>query len=207
MDWRKEREEKKMRKKHHMRWWRRTFFTLIAITILIIVVAFIANLEPRREYAEAVGGHIENAKISTTPDLMKQELETAINGTSELGLEDNDHGACLKWYKTPEVSVKYHRERFVNITIRLDEIIEWREDDNYTQEMQDVYNKKFENVRELLNDDNDWESVDGVIKDAWYVKEHFFLYISGVIFLVFVAVTLFCGMLYMPLDSRYSKRQ
>lgn len=205
MDWREELEKEKMRKRYNMRWWRRTFFTLIAVTILVVVVMFVADLEPRREYTEAVGGHIENAETSTTPDLMKQELEAAINGTYELGLKDDDYGAWLKWFRTPEVGVKYQRERLVNITIRLDEIIEWRENDNYTQEMQDVYNKKFENIRELLNDDDDWESVDGVIKDAWYVKEHFFLYMGGVIFLVFVAVTSFCGMLYMPLDSRYNK--
>lgn len=163
---------------------------MIALLILVPIAGFVAWLEPNRQYEDTVDGHIENAMTAATPEQMKSEIELAIAGTYELGLEDDDYGAYFRWFRTEDVRVGYQREQLQNITVRLDELIVWQHrmmtHGEGFQEMKDVYNSKLENIRELLviTQSDDSTTPDGVLEDAWFAKEHPFVYLFPMIVVV-----------------------
>lgn len=155
---------------------------ILVLLILLPIVGFVAWLGPNYEYENAVGGHMDNARTASTPEQLMSEIENALEGVDELGLEDDDYGAYFHWWSTEQVRVGYQTERLENITVRLEEIIEWRDTNVGTdQEMQDVYNKKFINIRNYVSEVTDVEessrTIDDIIENAWFAKEHAFVYL------------------------------
>ncbi len=190
-----------------LRIWKRTMQTTILLTIIVAVAGFCLWLEPNYEYENAVGGHLDNAQTTSTPEQLMSEIENALEGVEELGLEDDDYGAWFHWFKTEQVRVGYQTERLDNITIRLEELIEWRDTNNGTdQEMKDVYNNKFVNIRDYVHEDPSAAGVgsaDSIIEDAWFAKEHSFVYLAPAILGILICVGMIWAVLFMPLDIKY----
>lgn len=185
--------------------WKRTFLALVLAVFIIAIAGFCLWLEPNRMYEDTVDGHLENARVAPTPELMKQEIGFALEGTNELDLEDDDYGAWLPWFKTEQVRVGYQREYLLNITERLDHLIVWRDTTEAPeQEMKDVYNEKLENIREYLYIEHEDGEPKDILQDAWFAKEHAFVYLSSSILLILICAVMAWGAVFIPLDMKYN---
>jgi len=184
--------------------WKRILQAIILLALIVAVAGFCLWLEPNRQYEDAIDGHLENARVAPTPELMRQEVIFALDGTYELDLEDDDYGAWLPWFKTEQVRVGYQREFLLNTTERLDHLIEWRDNSNGTeQEMKDVYNQKLENIRAYLYIEHEEGEPKDILQDAWFAKEHPFVYLTPPIFLMLICIVMVWGMAFIPLDMKY----
>ena len=184
--------------------WKGGMIIILALLVLLPVAGFVAWLEPNRQYEDTVDGHLENAWTASTPEQMKVEIELAIAGTYELDMKDDDYGAWLKWFKTEGLRVGYQREQLENITVRLDDLILWHyrmmSHDEGFQELQDVYDSKFHNIKAYLKIKtyhDSGQTPGDILENAWFAKEHPFVYtciMFHVFLLIFCAIWLVVGL-------------
>lgn len=158
---------------------------IIIIPIMLVVLMIgilIASLGPEYEFENEVQGHIMNADRAPTPEQTIYEIELALEGIDKLGLEDDDHGAYFWWAKTSDKRVGYTKDKLLNITVRLEALIVWRDSmDRDPEEFKDVYNSKLRNIQNLLGVCCEWsdETPDSLryVRKAFYAKNYPFLYL------------------------------
>lgn len=156
---------------------------VLAIVLLLIGVgAVIYDMTgPSYTWTNEVHGHMENAYYADDPELMKTELEYAIEGMYYLDLTDEMYGAYFPWEKTVDRRMSYQYDHLEGIVRRIDAVIEWR-DTNYgpnasgtPESLGDVYEEKMDNLREFLQEDG-WS--DWIGEDTFYVNHHIMLFLG-----------------------------
>jgi hypothetical protein len=169
------------------------FVIFIVLGMILLVIAsfcMIVNLTSRDYiYRTEVGSHIENAYYSADPNTMRTELMDAKQGMQNLGLTDNMYGAWLPWDLTPDRQMKWQYKHIDSILTRIDEFESWEASQktitggqlSSSQQMQDVYTQKLDNVRKFIKDD-DWS--DWIAHDAFAYNKYFFTSVVGVFFLI-----------------------
>jgi len=168
---------------------------VIMIAIILVTIAAVTSMYdmvgPAYEFRNEVHGHMENAYYADQPELMKQELELAIDGMHGLDLEKDMYGAFWPWEKTPDRKMDYQYKHLSGILERVDAVIVWR-DANYgenatggTEALGDVYEAKMDNLREFLQEEG-WS--DWIAQDTFYVNNHLWIYLSWIWYSVLVAI-------------------
>ncbi len=140
------------------------------------------------KYETIIGSYMLNAKDMNTPDKMLEQLQMARQGMINAGLTDNDYGVFI--FKKPDNSMKFQYSHIDSIIERVEAVQQWKEstygsDSVATENMGDVYEAKMTNLRNFIMEDtrSDW-----IAKDAWYVKYHFILYISWMVYMCSVLI-------------------
>lgn len=166
-----------------------------AVCFVILIGLIISGVKTNYHYERDVGAYFDNARDCLTPDCMMEQLSTGKTAIMHLGLTDNDYGAYF--FKKADNSMKFQYQHIDSIIERVQAVIDWK-DKIYSTEtqgvetMKDVYNEKMDNLRLYIHAEgyrSDW-----IAKDAWYVKNHSFIYFGllwGI--LLFVLGSLFIG--------------
>jgi len=131
------------------------FFAVLIIAAAVVTgLCFWINWTQRDyEFRNAVHSHMENAYYSADPDTMRAELIAAKNGMIELGLTNDTYGAWLPWDKTPDKRMDWQYRHIDSILVRIDEFEQWETTQagkDTSQQMQDVYTQKLDNVRSFI---------------------------------------------------------
>lgn len=159
--------------------WLATTIVLVIVTILFVTMATMAfKVGPKYDYKEAVGGHIDNAASSPTPELVKENLILARTGMEDLGLTPDMYGRFMPWKQTPEWRMDYQYARLDAIIERCDEVIAWRDNQDLTSgQMADVYKEKMDAIKDLVEADDHWYGMDYIAYRAYMIENHQFLYL------------------------------
>jgi hypothetical protein len=174
----------------------KTIFTIGAVVVLIGCIFLLGTLAyegvvVNYEYNSAVHSHMENAYYSSDPVTMKTELQLAVQGMRDLGLNEKMYGVWMPWNKVPSAQMKWQYTHMDSVLTRVDEWQKWELSQNNTgsQQMQDVNTQKLNNVRFFIKDDGGWS--DDIASAAYVINYYFYLVALqwiGIIFLIGGAV-------------------
>jgi len=152
-------------------------FLIFAWIVLFIFfgACFAVNVTSRDYiFRKEVRSHIENAYYSADPSTMRSELIAAKQGMQNLGLTEDLYGAWLPWDRTPDKQMKWQYKHIDSILVRIDEFESWessqRLNETPSQQMQDVYTQKLDNIRKFIKED-DWS--DWIAHDAFAYRDYF----------------------------------
>lgn len=190
-----ERYERHVYMKRKVRQCKLASLILIATTLtMALFIGLTSMLIITPEYQEKVHGDMENAYYSADVYTLKENILKAKAGMEELGLEADDSGKYWSWEKNyPDYKMEWQYKHMDSIVVRCDEMISWVEmqyNDNQTsQQMQDVYSAKMNNIRFFIKDDGGWS--DDVAEAAYKVKFYpNFVIIYPVILAVLIVLTI-----------------
>ena len=169
-----------------------TRFGVYVFILLLIFLAFvfgwcvIVNMTQRDyEFRNAVHSHMENAYYSADPRTMETELIAAKEGMKSLGLTNDMYAAWLPWDKTPDRRMDWQYKHMDSILERVQEFKQWESQQigsDTSQQMQDVYSQKLDNVRHFIYEEG-WS--DDVAEGA-YAYNFYFLTTLGSFFALIV---------------------
>ena len=161
-------------------------FGIVIAVILVIVGVFCLGASwwtgmttVSFNYNNAVHSHMENAYYSSDPITMKTELNLAVKGMHDLGLNDNMYGVIFPWNKIPNNQMKWQYTHMDSVLTRVDEWQKWElaQSSTGSQQMQDVNTQKLDNVRHFIKDDGGWS--DDIATNAYEINYYFFNLILG----------------------------
>ena len=160
---------------------RLVFCWAIALILALSFVGCFAYLvvTENYEYNSAVRSHMENAYYSADPDTMRSELVLAIEGMRSLGLTDEMYSKWLPWEKVPQNQMAWQYKHMDSILTRVDEFKAWelsQAGSSSSQQMQDVYTQKLDNVRSFILNGG-WS--DDVAQGAYSVNYYLFPNLLG----------------------------
>jgi len=150
---------------------------LIGIFSLILglgIYGYSALVTVGFQYQAAVHSHMQNAYYSADPDTMLVEINAAKDGMKSLGLSTDMYGAWLPWRKTPDNRMDWQYTHLASVVTRIGEFKAWENSQTNvgSQQMQDVYTAKLNNVRDFIAKDGGWS--DDIAEQAFFVNYHFF---------------------------------
>jgi len=163
----------------------------IIIGLIFILIGFVFQMvKIHYEYETKIGAYIENAYEVNTPHEMMTQVELAIEGMENEGLENDDYGAY--WFKKPDNKMSWQYTFLSNFTERAEAVEVWynqtyNSESNVTETMGDVYEQKMDNLREFLKENG---RADWIAKNAWYLKNYTIFYFQELI-VVLLFVLLF----------------
>jgi len=186
--------KERMRKKAAkiMRRWKKT--AIISTIILILFAGLMvgtAALGPGYTYQKDVHGYMEQAYYSADPVLMQQNINLAKQGMLDLGLTPDMYGSFWYWEQTPERQMNWEYQHLNSIDVRCTEFIAWihAQNDTGSQQMQDVYSQKLNNIREFVKNDGGWS--DDIAQAAYFTNFNVFFAIGYIPILI--ALLIFVG--------------
>ena len=168
-------------------------FGLLVVGIIFLVLScacMVTNFTTRDYiYRTEVRSHMENAYYSADPDTMQSEIVLARAGMENLGLTKDKYGAWLPWTLTPDNRMDWQYKHIDSILLRIDEFKSWESSQKTTgggqistsQQMQDVYTQKLDNVRQFIKNDG-WS--DDVAERAFAYNNYFFTTVCALIALL-----------------------
>ena len=122
------------------------------------------------QYNREIHSHMNNAYYADTPELMKEELNKAIDGMHNLGLTPDLYNDMRPWLHTPDNQMDYQYKHLQSVIERTDDVIRWKQSDNTGTQATDVYEAKMLALRHFIRDDGGWS--DSIAAGAYYVKYH-----------------------------------
>lgn len=150
-------------------------FRVGVVTTILLFVSLAGTIMadwtgPDYQFRLHVRSHFENAYYAADPETMKSEIILAKDGMGELGLGPELNGGFWAWEKTPDNSMAWQYKHIDSVLIRIEEFVNWSNSQNGTgsQQMQDVYTSKLNNVRHFIKDDGGWS--DDVAKNSYYTN-------------------------------------
>lgn len=172
-------------------------FFFIVTAILTVASAGYVSLGPGYVFQNKVHAHIENAYYAADPYTMRNEIQAAIAGMYELGLDEDLYSNYWYWDHTPDKQMKWQYAHLRSTLTRCDEFIAWAEG-NSTQQLNDVYTQKLDAVRGFLKEDG-WS--DWIANDAYLLREAFIVkmviepayVVTGIVCAAFCMLTIYVG--------------
>lgn len=154
-------------------------------------------------YRNAVHSHMENAYYSSDPVTMKQELQLAVQGMRDLGLDEKMYGVWLPWNKVPNNQMKWQYTHMSSVLTRVDEWQKWELAQNNTgsQQMQDVNTQKLNNVRFFIKDDGGWS--DDIAESAYYINYYFYVIIMQIVMFISLILAFLFGAIWLFKQQEY----
>lgn len=119
---------------------------LLTLTVSGIWYETSVNYEFNNEFRS----HIKNANVANTPELMISEFQKAQQGISNLGLNNSDYSSLWWWKETPDHCIEFYIILLDSFIERAEDIIEWRNNVNVTEDFNDVYRQKIINLQDEL---------------------------------------------------------
>lgn len=153
------------------------------VATLIFVMLFAATwigtataLDVGYSYESEVGAHFDRAYTAQTPETFIDEIDLALRGMEEIGLEDDMSGRWFSWQQTPNRDVGWLVQWLNDMQDRAYAVIEWRdaifEDDTTNELMGDVYEDKMRHLREKFYRDVDATGPLWIAGAAYYRVYH-----------------------------------
>lgn len=144
---------------------------IVGIMLLISMVWMVYDTAadfitgPDFEYEREVRSHIDNAKNAKTPDLMVVELELAVDGMHNLGLNETLYSKIMHYNKVPDKTMEYQYALMDSAIQRCNEVIEWRDAQGMDSgEINDVYTAKITALKDDLG------GIDNIASKAFLVN-------------------------------------
>jgi hypothetical protein len=170
----------------------RYVIALVVAAFTIAAVTYAGDLTgPWYEYKTQVHSHMENAYWSADPYTMRNETQLAVAGMHALKLEPDMYGVFFSWDKTPDRQMAWQYKHMASVISRQGEFINWLEaqNDTTTQQFQDVYTAKLNNVREYIKNDGGWS--DDIAQNTYYINYHvWYGFYSGIVVVLVLLVAL-----------------
>jgi hypothetical protein len=123
-------------------------------------------------YQREIHGHMSNAYYADTPELMKDELQQAVQAMHAAGL-DGQYDSLAPWHHVPNEHMDYQYKHLQSVVDRCNDIIEWRKTSGSGTQATDVYEAKMRAVRDFIRNDGGWS--DDVAHGAYFVVHHKFV--------------------------------
>ena len=145
---------------------------VVAAAGISIGMAFPANFSWEPTFNREVHSHVENAYYANTPELMVDELELAIAGMHDLGLDEGDFCDMRPWKQVASCNMKWQYEHLESVIRRAEAVARDRdrqERQGTSDQYGDVYEEKMDNLRAFLKEDG-WS--DDLARNAFYVEHH-----------------------------------
>ena len=160
---------------------------LVMVAILLTgAFCFVVNWTQRDyEFKQSVRSHMENAYYSADPNTMEVELVAAKDGMRSLGLEEYMYSEWLPWEKTPDKRMDWQYRHMDSVLVRVEEFRRWESTQTTiesSQQFQDVYTQKLDNVRHFIKDDGGWS--DDVAEGAFALNNYFFTTVMPIFLLI-----------------------
>lgn len=145
----------------------------IAFAMITVSGLCIGSFDAGYKFNSKVHGYFENAYYASDPVTMRENIVKARDGMKTLELTDDMYGAWLPWDKTPDRKMMWQYQHIDSVLIRIDEFQKWESSQSNTgsQQMQDVYTQKLDNVRHFIKDDGGWS--DWIARDAFVIRDYF----------------------------------
>jgi len=178
-------------------WTRRILIGLIVGLVILTAISFITDWTgPSYKFNKAVHSHMDNAYYSADPHTMKTEIELAVDGMQSLGLTPDMNGKFFTWEQTSDWSMAWQYTHIESVQIRLNEFIDWWNAQDTTstgsQQFQDVFTQKLNNVRSFIKTDGGWS--DMIAEQAFYLHSYiYYPVIWPAISIVLLALILISG--------------
>ena len=149
---------------------RKKRMALISIVALITFSALLLGAfytGPAYIYQKNVHSYMEQAYYSADPVLMQENINKAKQGMENLGLTSEMYSSFWYWELTPDKQMLWEYQHLNSIDVRCNEFIAWihAQNDTGSQQMQDVYSQKLNNIREFVRNDGGWS--DDIAQSAY----------------------------------------
>jgi hypothetical protein len=180
--------------------------TLIGVIVFVALAAWSTigyGITLGYQYNNAVHSHIENAYNSADPVTMRTEIQAAEQGMKDLGLTPDMYDGVFSWEHTSDRQMKWQYAHIDSIYTRLDEFQAWEKTQggSSSQQMQDVYTQKLNNVRGFLKDNGGW--TDWIAEGTFMVHNGFGFIVTGWLCIIDLIGTLILGVVTMIKMEEY----
>jgi hypothetical protein len=163
-------------------------FTKICVVLFAITIisGIYIGVVPNANFNKAVHGHFSNAYYASDPLTMRNELVYAKTGMQEtLGLRPDMYSTIFPWAQTPDNRMDWQYRHIDSILIRIDEFQTWEKSNAGSQQMQDVYTAKLDNIRKFIKEDG-WS--DDIAYAAYMYNNYLFVSLINDISLIFSVI-------------------
>lgn len=173
---------------------RTSIFVILLLFLVFIGIGVVGySVYVGYQYDKQIGSYIENSIDMVSPEPMLNQLNLAEQGMRDSGLTDEDYGAVF--FKKPDNSMKFQYQHINAIKERINAVIDWKEksygnESTSSETLGDVYETKMTNLRHYINSESSTsiggDRSDWIAKDAWYIKNHIFLYFEWIFWVVWI---------------------
>jgi hypothetical protein len=152
-------------------------FVLLGVLMLLGIIGLIGYAAfVNYQYEAKIGSYFDNARDSITPEAILVQLEAGKQAMVDEKLTEDLYGAWI--FKKPDNSMKFQYQHLEGIIERAKAVEEWKTatysgNATTTENFGDVYNEKMDNLRMYIHGEE--ERSDWIAKDAWMLKNHFFV--------------------------------
>lgn len=150
----------------------RMVFIVIALVIIVssLILPLCVGLGNRAtygvEYTEEIGTHISATKDAKSAENFVLYANRFIDQAEASGINNDSYSAIgLKWHTR---SWQYVKEQTTALIMRAEELQGWFVDSNQSQQLQDVYQEKLDNIREGFDD----LMRNTGVRSMWYIVNH-----------------------------------
>jgi hypothetical protein len=190
---------------------RNLVLSLVILGLFSSLMVVGAVVGPGYTYQKNVHAYMEQAYYSADPVLMQDNINKAKQGMENLGLTPQMYSSFWYWEQTPDKQMLWEYQHLNSIDVRCNEFIAWihAQNDTGSQQMQDVYSQKLNNIREFIRDDGGWS--DDIAQAAYTTNFQVFFAVGYIpVMIALIAIVIWLAALFVihldEYDSNLEKK-